>query len=138
MKNHIKGFTLVELLVVIAIIGLLSSIVFASLGTPRKKARVANVQAGLRSALTIVSLCINEGGTVQVGAGDKPISGDSICSGGEVASAANKWPTLPTANWVYEAMTNKTLDTFSFSAADASSDKTRVTCTAAGCSKTDL
>lgn len=36
-----EGFTLIELLVVIAIIGLLSSIVFASLSSSREKARIA-------------------------------------------------------------------------------------------------
>ena len=36
-----KGFTLIELLVVISIIGLLSSVVLASLNTSREKARIA-------------------------------------------------------------------------------------------------
>lgn len=43
-----KGFTLIELLVVIAIIGLLSSVVFASLNSARGKARNAKRMADLQ------------------------------------------------------------------------------------------
>lgn len=53
-KNLNRGFTLIELLVVIAIIGLLSSIVLASLSTARAKARdSARIQnlVQLRTAL---------------------------------------------------------------------------------------
>ncbi len=73
MTKKSKGFTLIELLVVIAIIGILSSVVLASLNSARAKGGNAAVKsnlAGIRTQAEIVyddngqdytNVCANQG-----------------------------------------------------------------------------
>ena len=60
-KNS-KGFTLIELLVVIAIIGLLSSVVLASLNSSRSKAKTARVKQDLKNLYVSLNLLVHDVG----------------------------------------------------------------------------
>lgn len=63
MRTHTRGFTLIELLVVIAIIGVLSSVVLASLNSARMRARDAAVKTGVRQLVTLMQLEYTETGS---------------------------------------------------------------------------
>lgn len=56
------GFTLIELLVVIAIIGILATVIFASLWDSREEARVAAARTQMRSIHTAMELLYNDTG----------------------------------------------------------------------------
>jgi general secretion pathway protein G len=63
MKKREKGFTLIELLVVIAIIGILSSVVLASLNNARRKSRDARRLADLQQIKLAAELYFDQNRT---------------------------------------------------------------------------
>lgn len=62
-KGFNRGFTLIELLVVIAIIGILSSVVLASLNTARTKGSDASIKANLSGVRAQAELFYDSGST---------------------------------------------------------------------------
>ncbi len=82
--NKTKGFTLIELLVVIAIIGILSSVVLASLNTAREKSRDAKRVSDIKQIQLALELYFDSNGEYP----------DSI---GDLASSTERFlPSTPT------------------------------------------
>lgn len=92
-----RAFTLIELLVVIAIIGILASVVLASLSSSRAKARIAAAQGTTRSIQTGASVCINDAAPVTPTAPTETQDGGGgdICAGNQA-----KYSNLP-VGWIY-------------------------------------
>ncbi len=87
-----RGFTLIELLVVIAIIGILSTVVLASLGVAKSKGSTAGVRSSLTQLRTEVNLYVNDNGNY----------GTALAGGN--CSAASTVFTSPKAGAIITAM----------------------------------
>lgn len=82
-RGNDRGFTLIELLVVIAIIGILSSVVLASLNTARNKGSDAAIKADLANTRSEAELFYDTGSTYD---GVCALTGSSVI-GDQVAAA---------------------------------------------------
>ncbi len=95
LNTNQKGFTLIELLVVIAIIGMLSSVVLASMNTARKKARDARRMADIKSLQTALELFYDNGNTYPVAPSAIEIT-ESSTLGALTPDIITKLPSDPT------------------------------------------
>jgi prepilin-type N-terminal cleavage/methylation domain-containing protein len=112
IKNSRRGFTLIELLVVIAIIGILASVVLASLNTARAKGADAAIKSSINNARAQAELFYDNNSSSYVGLcadativniqnGVNNAGGTFACTPTPVAASYKLWSPLKTASLWY-------------------------------------
>jgi len=106
-NRFVKGFTLIELLVVIAIIGILASIVLASLNSARIKARDARRLADIDAIKKALTLYNNDNNRYVISAATTTLSGADAVStaliGAGTITQVPADPQTPTYDYTYRS-----------------------------------
>jgi prepilin-type N-terminal cleavage/methylation domain-containing protein len=98
MKREMRGFTLIELLVVIAIIGILSSVVLASLNGARKKGRDARRVSDIKQMQLALEMYYDANSSEYPDSVCTTVSGGSCTAGTLMPTYIATVPNDPQAN----------------------------------------